>query len=137
MHEHEAAIDTNVALRYLEGDDPAHSPPAIRLIREAPQGSLYLSAVVVAEVVWTMHKKHARETVVFALQRLLANESISADPRVTEAVVNYARTNLDFADCLLAAWADEAKLPVISYDRGYRRFKDIKALTPAEWIATR
>jgi len=137
MHAHEAAVDTNVALRYLEGNDPEHSPAAIRLIREAPKGSLYLSSVVVAEVVWTMHKNHPREEVVFALQRLLANESISADRVIPEAVVNYARTNLDFADCLLAAWADASRLPVISYDRGYRKFRDIESLTPAQWLASR
>jgi len=137
MHEHEAAVDTNVALRYLQGDDPEHSPPAVRLIREAPKGSLYVSAVVVAEVVWIMQKKYLREQVASALQRFLANESISADPIIAEAVVNYSRTNLDFADCLLAAWADAFRLPLISYDRDYRKFKDIKVLTPVEWLAAR
>jgi len=84
-----------------------------------------------------MHKNHPREEVVFALQRLLANESISADRVIPEAVVNYSRTNLDFADCLLAAWADASRLPVISYDRGYRKFRDIESLTPAQWLAGR
>jgi len=130
-----AFLDTNAALRYLWDDHSEESPPAIRLIETAPAGSLFLSEVVVAEIVWSMHRHDSRTAIVDALQRLLANESIWADSLLGEAVYNYSRTNLDFADCLLAARAEASSLPVITYDQGFRKFKDITAQTPAQWLA--
>jgi len=130
-----AFLDTNAALRYLWNDSPKESPPAIRLIEIAPVGSLHLSEVVVAKVVWSMHKLFSRTEIVDALERLIGNESIWVDPAVPNAVLNYARTNLDFADCLLAARSEASGLPVVTYDRGFRKFRDIVAQTPAEWLA--
>jgi len=128
-------VDTNAALRYLWADDPEESPPAKELIEESPLGSLYLSEVVVAEVVWTMHREYERVEIVDALERLLKNESLVFDSVMRGAVVNYMVTNLDFADCLLAARSQATGLPVISYDRGYRKFGDVIARTPAEQLA--
>jgi len=98
-----AFLDTNAALRYLWGDSPKESTPAVQLIETAPSGSLRLSEVVVAEIVWSMHKTFSRAEIATALQRLLANESIAADPVMSDTVIHYSKTNLDFADCLLAA----------------------------------
>jgi len=130
-----AYLDTNAALRYLWNDHPAESPPARLLVETAPPQSLYLSEVVVAEIVWSMHRKATRAEIVDALQRLFKNESIAVDPLLQDATYNYSKTKLDFADCLLAARAQASGLPVISYDRGYRAFRDIITQTPAEWVA--
>jgi len=130
-----AYLDTNAALRYLWNDHPVESPPARRLVKTASAKSLYLSEVVVAEVVWSMHKKVTRVEIVDALQRLFKNESISVDPLLEDAIYNYSKTKLDFADCLLAARSQSSGFPVISYDQGYRKFPDIISQTPAEWLA--
>jgi len=130
-------VDTNAALRYLWADDPVESPPAKELIEGAPPDSLYLSEVVVAEVVWTMHRVYERQEIVDALERLLKNESLVFDPVMEATLLNYAATKLDFADCLLAARSQETGLPVISYDRGYRKFGDVIVRTPAEQLALR
>jgi len=131
-----AYLDTNAALRYLWNDHPVESPPARRLVKAAPAQSLYLSEVVVAEVVWSMHKKATRAEIVDALQRLFKNESVSVDPLLEDAIYNYSKTKLDFADCLLAARSQSSGFPVISYDQGYRKFRDVSAQTPTEWLAT-
>jgi len=89
----------------------------------------------VAEVVWSMHKTFSRAEIVTALQRLLANESIAADPVMSDTVIHYSKTNLDFADCLLAARSEASGLPVVTYDRGFRKFRDIITQTPVEWLA--
>jgi len=130
-----AHLDTNAALRYLWNDDPEASPPATRLIETAPRGSLHLSEIVIAEVVWSMHKKFTRAEIVDALERLIGNESVVVDTAMSSAVLNYAITNLDFADCLLAARSYASQLPVITYDRGFKKFRDITAQTPADWLA--
>jgi len=130
-------VDTNAALRYLWDDEPAESPPARQLIEESPPESLYLSEVVVAEVVWTMHRGYERTEIVVMLQKLLANESLIFEPVMWATVANYSASRLDFADCLLAARSQATGLPVISYDRGYKRFEDVVARTPAEQLAVR
>jgi len=130
-----AYLDTNAVLRYLWDDDPRDSPPARHLIQTAPKESLYLSEVVVAEVVWSMHRRATRAEIVDGLQRLFKNESVAVDPLLEDTLYNYSKTKLDFADCLLAARAQSSGLPVISYDQGYRKFPDIVAQTPAEWLA--
>jgi len=131
-----AYLDTNAALRYLWNDHPEESPPARRLVKTAPPQSLYLSEVVVAEVVWSMHKRATRQEIVDALQRLFKNESIALAPVLQDATYNYSKTKLDFADCLLAARAQASGFPVISYDQGYRAFGDVTTQTPAEWLAS-
>jgi len=131
-----AFLDTNAALRYLWGDHPVESPPARVLIESSLAGTLYLSEVVVAEVVWSMHRKAPRGNIVDALSRLFENEAIWVDESLEDAVANYAATNLDFADCLLAARSQATGLPVISYDQDYRKFRDVKVRTPAEQLAT-
>jgi len=130
-------VDTNAALRYLWGDDPTESPPARELIEGSPEKSLYLSEVVLAEVVWSMHRDYERRQIVSALEQLLKNESLVFEAVMWATVVNYASTNLDFADCLLAARSQATGLPVFSYDRGYRKFLDAIPLTPAEWLAAK
>jgi len=130
-----AFLDTNAALRYLWGDHPVESPPAQSLIEGSPEGSLYLSEVVVAEIVWSMHRKVPRGNIVDALSRLFENEAVWIDDSLEDAVANYAATNLDFADCLLAARSQATGLPVISCDQDYKKFRDVKVRTPAEQIA--
>jgi len=130
-------VDTNAALRYLWGDHPVESPPARELIEDSPPRSFYLSEVVVAEVVWSMHRMYGRMEIVAALERLLKNESLLFEEVMWGAVVNYAATKLDFADCLLAARSQATGLPVISYDQGYRSIRDVIVRTPAEQLALR
>src|SRR5437016_3131507 len=100
-----AIIDANVVLRYLLDDDSKQSPEAVELIENAPDGSLYLSAIILAEVTWTL-KSHfgvPRQEICAAIQRVIAQSSISVDPVALDAVTRHANTHLDFVDCALAA----------------------------------
>jgi len=132
-----ALLDANVVLRYLLADDPAQSPEAVDLIEQAPADSLHLSILVLAEVTWTLRSHFAvpRREISSAIQRIVARPSISVDPIALDAVARYARTTLDFVDCALAAASAAAAVPLVTFDRDYRKFPDIAAQRPRAWLA--
>ena len=132
-----AILDANVVLRYLLNDDPKQSPGAVDLIEHAPDGSLYLSAIVLAEVTWTLKSHFAvpREEISAAVQRVIARPSIAADATTLDAVARYANVNVDFVDCALAAAGAATGLPIATFDRDFRKFGDMTAKRPRELLA--
>lgn len=132
-----AILDANVVLRYLLADDPKQSPESVELIEHAPDGTLYLSAIILAEVTWTL-KSHfgvPRDQISAAIQRVLARPAVAADATTLDAVARYANTNLDFIDCALAAASAATGLSVATYDKDYRKFPDVTAKRPRELLA--
>lgn len=132
-----AILDANVVLRYLLADDPKQSPESVELIEHAPDGMLYLPALILAEVTWTL-KSHfgvPRDQISAAIQRVLAQPAIAADATTLDAVARYANTNLDFIDCSLAAASAATGLTVATYDKDYRKFPDMTAKRPRELLA--
>lgn len=132
-----AILDANVVLRYLLNDDPQQSPEAVELIEHAQDGSLYLSAIVLAEITWTLRSHFAvpREEISSAIQRVIARPSIVVDATTLDAVVRYANVNVDFVDCALAAAGGATGLPVATFDRDFCKFGDMMAKRPRELLA--
>ena len=48
------SIDANIVLRFILRDVPAQTLKVTNLLKEAPPGSLVISDVVFAEVVWVL-----------------------------------------------------------------------------------
>ncbi len=132
-----AILDANVVLRYLLADDPKQSPEAVGLIEHAPDGTLYLSALILAEVMWTL-KSHfvvPRDQISAAIQRVLAQPAIAADATTRDAVARFANSNVDFADCALAAAGAATGLSIATFDKDYRKFPDVTPKRPRELLA--
>lgn len=130
-----AIIDSNIVLRYLLDDDPVQSREARKLIDQTSDASLYLPAIVLTEVTWTLrsHFGVPREEISAAIQRFIAQPAISVDAITLDAVARYATTTIDFADCALAASGAAAGLPIITYDRDFRKFSDVLVNRPREF----
>jgi len=128
-----AILDANVILRYILGDDLDQARQAKDLIENAPAGSLFLHALIIAEAIWIMkgHYGISRTDSVIGIQRLLANRSIRTEPVLDDAVIRYSSTSVDFADCLLAALAKSQGISVATFDKDYRKFSDIRAVIPS------
>ena len=107
-------IDTNVFVRYFVRDDPDQSLRARKLI-----GSLsaddpgFISLAVVLELVWVLQKVYNKtkdETITFLESFLRAEEIVVENADVVwQAVHAYARSNADFADCLIERSAAHAR----------------------------
>lgn len=99
-------LDANVVLRYLLDDIAEQSHEAARIIESGP---VLIPHEVVAEVVYVLSGVYEirRQDIALALQRLFASNTVkTSDGNVLRsAIEHFAKSNLDFVDCLLFAYA--------------------------------
>lgn len=131
-------LDINVVLRFLLADDPVQSPKAKSLFQLAEAGKvrLFLSHVALAELVWTLDSffEFPRQEIGTKLRGLVVHEGIDVEEQdvVLIALDRFAQVNADFPDCYAASLALAHTQSVASYDRDFRKFKDISWQTPDE-----
>jgi predicted nucleic-acid-binding protein len=124
-------IDTNVVIRLLRSEDKQH-PDAVRLLEETRLGGrqLVLLDVVVAECVYvlTSHYKIDRARIADSLAKIIEHKAIGvATPEILrDALGRFSMTKMHFVDCYLAAMAKAAGREVVTFDRGFAAFGDVK-----------
>lgn len=98
------AVDTNVLLRYLLGDDEVQSAKSRQLF---DSGKLVLiTDVVLAESLWTLiGRKYGatKEELIFVVEKLLRDPNICFEDNevVWQAMEAYRDSSADFADALI------------------------------------
>lgn len=101
------ALDTNVLVRYLTGDDPGQASRVRALFSEAARegSSLFVPLVVVLETLWVLSNGYdvRREGCVEALEALLSLRFLEFEHR--QAVIDMGRlgrsTTMDLDDLLI------------------------------------
>ena len=121
------ALDTNVVVRYLVGDDPGQARQAERIVKEARSSdeTAYLSQIVLCELVWVLSGAYgaAKKDILYTLNLLSDDPGfICDDPlRVRRAIDRYAQGSADFSDYLLAEAAADAGAGVtFTFDKALR-----------------
>jgi len=112
-------VDANIVLRYMLRDDDAMFQVAEQTIRNGA----FLLPEVLAEIVYVLLGVYSipRETLASQLQ-ILTKEVQSEHPEVLDAALaTFGSTNLDFVDCLLAAYNKHLGDKVVSFDRKLNR----------------
>lgn len=93
-----AAIDTNVLVRLLVGDNPAQSKASQKLFSTE---DIFIPDTVLLETEWVLRAAYGLsvEDICTALQRVcgLANVSVS-DGQLVARVIDWHRAGFDFAD---------------------------------------
>jgi predicted nucleic-acid-binding protein len=119
------ALDTNVLVRYVVGDDAAQFGAAKRLIsRCVGEGStLFVPVTVVLELEWVLRSSYGfeKDDVLLTLSSLFsAAELTFGSERALEVALQLFREgSADFADCLHAALATQAgEQPLWTFDKG-------------------
>jgi predicted nucleic-acid-binding protein len=132
-------LDTSVVLRYLTRAPAEMAVQAQAVILAAKQGGvvLRLTAVTVAETVWTLRSFYRleREAIAQSMIAFVAAEGIEteAHEEVMLALSLYRDRDIDFADALLAARALLSGPPIIySFDRRFDRIPGIRRQTPGD-----
>ena len=126
-------IDTNLIVRYLVQDHPKHARTAEKLFAACDRGELVLVVlpVVLAECVFVLESFYgrSREEIGDVLRSVIASAGVEiTEPAVhLDALQRYQKSRLHFVDCLLAAAA--ADVPLASFDRGFRKFADVRVET--------
>jgi predicted nucleic-acid-binding protein len=121
------ALDTNILVRLILHDDETQARAAERLVIRArrEQSQLYVSDVVLCELVWVLTRRAAlaRADIATAIDQLLRTELIvvSHTAAIERALTAYRAGKGDFADYLIreqarAAGAEE----VVTFDRALK-----------------
>ena len=129
------AVDTNVLLRLLVGDDASQAAKARRLFdrADAEQKSIWVSDTVLVELVWTLARAYSRDRtdIVKALRSLSSHATVVLESAaaVRDAIDAFERGRADFADCLLAMKAQSAGCDeVATFDRGIKGLPGVRLL---------
>lgn len=123
------AIDTNVMIRYLVGDDAAQAEAARALLeRLTPDDPGLLCREVVMEIAWVLERSYSfpRTQVAQALMDLTASDSLlveNADD-VAAAAHHYRQGGVGFSDLMVLAAAKRAEAsPLYTFDRRLARME--------------
>jgi predicted nucleic-acid-binding protein len=131
-------IDTNIIIRYLVGDNLPQAKAAAQLFEACDRGELRLVLLpsVLCECIYvlTSFYKHPRGEVARVLRGLVSHPGVELDNRTEhlDALDRFAKTKVDFVDCLLAATGAQTQTTVASFDRDLTRFTDVTVLNPLQ-----
>ena len=110
------AVDTDLLVRLLTGDDPAQAERAAEVIRG---DSVFIPKTVLLETEWVLRHVYGkdREVIGRAFKRLLGLPNVSVeDTLVVARAISWHAQGLDFADALhLASCADAQRF--LTFDR--------------------
>ncbi len=116
------AVDTNVLVRVLVGDDPQQTKKAERaFVTHATGGGIFLSLLVLMEVGWVLRSAYGweRPTIHARLWRLARTRGVVCEELdVVEAALEAYRTGkADLSDCLIVAKAKSMGAELLTFDR--------------------
>jgi predicted nucleic acid-binding protein len=106
-------VDTNILLRWLLGDHKELSPKAEKIIKDAKTGTLLVTDIVVAEIVYVL-RGTGRDRQQTSEALLLIGRAEAFKYENEELMMEVTRLlteiKLDFTDCYLLARARREKL---------------------------
>jgi predicted nucleic-acid-binding protein len=127
------AIDTNVLVRFLTGDEPAQAARARKLIES---GDIFVATSVLLETEWVLRSGYGftTERIVQALRGLAGLRGVTLDdPPLVARALDWAEQGLDFADALHLGRA-QGCTAFMSFDRrlakAAARMSDVKVVAP-------
>ena len=94
------AVDCNVLVRFLTGDDPDQSQRALTLFRNH---SIWIAKTVLLETEWVLRSLYEFKApqIADAFERLLGIPDVHVeDPRAVRSALDWLAGGLDFADAL-------------------------------------
>jgi predicted nucleic-acid-binding protein len=126
-------VDATVILRFLMNDPPEMAERSARLMAKAERGevSLYISLLVLAEVIWVLKSfyRYSMTAIAHVIISLVSAPGINVDNRelIIRAVELARDRNVDFVDAHLALQAAGHGETVCIFDES-----DFRRL-PVEW----
>lgn len=117
------ALDANVIVRYLVGDDAVQAAAARALMdRLTPEDPGFICREVAVEVAWVLERSYrfARVRVAAALMDLTASDSLVVENSddVAAAAYRYGQGGPGFSDLMILAAAERASAtPLFTLDR--------------------
>jgi len=130
-------VDTNVFLRYLTKDDLSKYERCRQMFKRALDGEITISTsgMVIAELIWTLlsYYKVPKAEVIEKVSVILGTENLFVPDKdvLADAIVLYARKNIDFIDAYNAVFMKYHGLrEIYSYDGDFETIEDIERKEP-------
>jgi uncharacterized protein len=130
-------VDTNIFLRYLTKDDPSKYEKCREMFKRAMKGEIAIttSGMVIAELVWTLlsYYRVPKAEVIEKVSVIVGTKNLTIPERhiVADALVLYARKNIDFIDVYNAVFMRYHDLrEIYSYDEDFELIEDIRRREP-------
>ncbi len=131
------ALDTNILLRFLIGDDREQVEAARSLLEQlTPERPGFICREVTLEVVWVLERSYgfSRDRIATALEHLVSGDALhfEAGDDVIRAAYGYRRGGAGFADRMIAAAARRPGPDALyTFDRRLAALQDVIALETA------
>jgi predicted nucleic acid-binding protein len=130
-------VDTNIFLRYLTKDDPSKYEKCREMFKRAMKGEIAIttSGMVIAELVWTLlsYYRVPKAEVIEKVSVIVGTKNLSIPEKhiVADALVLFARKNIDFIDAYNAVFMRHHGLrEIFSYDEDFELMEDIQRREP-------
>jgi len=130
-------VDTNIFLRYLTKDDLPIYEKCKEMFKKVMKGEITIttSGMVIAELVWTLlsYYKVPKAEVVEKVTVIVGTKNLSIPDKhiVADALVLYARKNIDFIDAYNAVFMRYHGLcEIYSYDEDFEQMEGIQRREP-------
>lgn len=127
------AVDTNLLVRVLTGDDPAQARRAVKIL-ESDQ--ILIPKTVILETEWVLRYAYEIETsrIIEGLKKLLGLPNLSVeDPDTVTQAISWFEDGLDFADALHLASSKRAD-KFVTFGRAFakkaRKVTALKVVKP-------
>ena len=136
-----AFFDTNLWIRYILRDNEAQFKIVRMLLEQNEVGSLkiYSSAVIFLELAYVLKKvyKFLFQEILEVLNGIRATKQliILTDSDLDLALKYFKTYQLKFSDCLIAAQIPKG-LTLVSFDKDFKKIKEINFQTPAELLSS-
>jgi predicted nucleic-acid-binding protein len=115
------AVDTNVVVRFLVGDDREQARRAGRLFGES---AVFVPHTVLLEAEWVLRRgyRFTRERIAGAFIGLLGVETVACvDGDAVRRAIDAFASGCDFADAMHAATAGEVAAEFVTFDRDFAK----------------
>ncbi|MBI4084353.1 MAG: PIN domain-containing protein [Candidatus Levybacteria bacterium] len=118
-------FDTSALIRFFSDDNPRLADKVEKLIEQ--QQNIQVPDVVFPELEYVLTKqyKSPKAEVLKAYQFLQNQRNIKKSPYIDGAIEIFENTNLDMADCIIAAQSMKGKLA--SFDEDMLKIKGVNA----------
>lgn len=129
------ALDTNILVRHIVGDDHAQLAAVRRLIRRAIEDgqTLFVPVTVVLELEWVLRSSYGcgKDEVIRVVANLFSGVELcfESEQALEVALQLYREGAADFADCVHVALAAQAgEQPLWTFDRRAARIQGARLL---------
>jgi predicted nucleic-acid-binding protein len=110
------AVDTNIIVRYLTGDDPKQSAQARRFVDNT---EVFVSSTVLLETEWVLRSAYgfSPERIAERLRAFAGLPQVTVEaPSATVVALDWMTAGMDFADALHLASAERCEA-FVTFDR--------------------